>query len=126
MDGESRDLDVVGVAWNVAAGLDHTTREQPFGPEYDVAKICGKVFMMSTEVRGTPVVTLKCDPDYASALRGAHPSIVRGYHMNKTHWISVVGGPDITDALVEELVASAYHLVRGNLPKKVRSLLGWT
>jgi predicted DNA-binding protein (MmcQ/YjbR family) len=125
MDSDGRDLDVVGIAWEMALGLDRITREQPFGPNYDVAKICGKVFMMSTDVRGKPVVTLKCDPDYASALRGAHPSIVRGYHMNKTHWISIAAGPDVTDALVEDLVLGAYHLVRSRLPKAVRTGYGW-
>lgn len=124
VDGD-RDLDVVELAWQVASRLECATREQPFGPEYDVAKVCGKVFMMSTEVRGAPIVTVKCEPDYATALRGAHPSIVRGYHMNKTHWISIASGPGVTDALVEDLVLGAYHLVRSRLPKTVRMRYGW-
>lgn len=105
--------------------LDGVTREQPFGPEYDVAKVCGKVFMMSTGVPGRAVVTLKCEPEYASALRGAYPSIVRGYHMNKRHWISISAGPDVSDDLVEELVLDAYHLVRKALPKWLRKRYGW-
>lgn len=116
---------VVHAAWRAAMTLDGVAREQPFGPEYDVAKVCGKVFMMSTEVPGRPVVTLKCDPEYASALRGAHPSIVRGYHMNKRHWISIAAGPDVSESLVEELVFDAYHLVRRGLPRQLRRRYGW-
>lgn len=116
---------LVRAAWRAALVLDGVSRGHPFGPEYDVAKVGGKVFMMSTEVPGRPVVTLKCEPEYASALRGAHPSIVHGYHMNKRHWISIAAGPDVTDGLVEDLVLGAYHLVRSSLPRELRKCHGW-
>lgn len=112
--------DVIVAAWTAAGALDDVADEQPFGPAFDVAKIGGKIFMMTTTVRGRPVVTLKCEPEYAAALRGSHPSIVPGYHMNKKHWISIAAGPGISDDLVFELVRSAYELVRKALPKNRR------
>ncbi|MGX1478520.1 UNVERIFIED_CONTAM: hypothetical protein RKD50_007328 [Streptomyces canus] len=36
------------------AKLDH-----PFGPAWEVYKVCGKVFMLMTDVPGRPVVILK-------------------------------------------------------------------
>lgn len=34
----------------------------PFGPEWDVFKVRGKVFMLQTGVTGEAIVTLKSDP----------------------------------------------------------------
>lgn len=109
---------MIAAAWATATALDDATHEQPFGPAFDVAKVGGRIFMMTTSVRGRPVVILKCEPDYGAALRGAHPSIVPGYHMNKRHWISVAAGAGISEELVAELVHGAHDLVRESLPKK--------
>ena len=36
--------------------------EHPFGPDWEVFKVRGKVFMLMTEVTGEPIVTVKVDP----------------------------------------------------------------
>ena len=36
--------------------------EHPFGPEYDVFKVRGKMFMMHFDLRGVPSINLKIDP----------------------------------------------------------------
>lgn len=41
----------------------------PFGPEHEVHKVVGKVFALFTELRGTPIVTLKADPRDSVLLR---------------------------------------------------------
>lgn len=93
--------------------LDH-----PFGDEWDVRKVRGKVFMLQTELDGEPVITVKAHPDDALALRSTHASIAVGYHMNKRHWITVHPGDDIDGALVDDLVTEAYLLVlEKNVPK---------
>lgn len=38
-------------------GLTH-----PFGPDWDVYKARGKVFMLLTDITGEPIVILKADP----------------------------------------------------------------
>jgi predicted DNA-binding protein (MmcQ/YjbR family) len=94
-------------------------RGQPFGPEYEVFKVAGKVFVMTTEVPGVAVATLKCEPDYAAALRQEYPSVTVGYHMNKRHWISLAPGPGVSVELVEELVSNSYLLVVAGLPRRL-------
>ncbi|OUD04142.1 MmcQ/YjbR family DNA-binding protein [Streptomyces swartbergensis] len=94
------------------AGLEH-----PFGPDWEVFKVRGKVFMLMTEVPGRPVVILKSDPAEAQALREQNANITPGYHMNKKHWITVEGGDAIDKELVRELVTESYLLVVGRLPK---------
>ena len=66
--------------------------EHPFGPDWEVFKVRGKVFMLMTEVPGRPVVILKADPGEAHALREQYSHITPGYHMNKKHWITLEGG----------------------------------
>ncbi|WP_405876649.1 MULTISPECIES: MmcQ/YjbR family DNA-binding protein [unclassified Streptomyces] len=95
-----------------AAQLEH-----PFGPDWEVFKVRGKVFMLMTEVPGRPVVILKADPDEAQALREHNSQITPGYHMNKRHWITLEGGTGVDNDLVRELVTDSYLLVVSHLPK---------
>lgn len=92
----------------------------PFGPDYDVAKVLGKMFLLLTEVKGTPVVVLKAEPRDAEALRGVHPEITPGYHMNKRHWITLNPGGALTEEFVRELVTDSYLLVVETLPRARR------
>ena len=91
--------------------------EHPFGPDWEVFKVRGKVFMLMTEVPGRPVVILKADPGDALALREQHRHITPGYHMNKKHWITLEGGDGVDEKLVEELVTDSYLLVVSHLSK---------
>jgi predicted DNA-binding protein (MmcQ/YjbR family) len=113
-------IDVVRCAWSVAEDLAGAERCQPFGPEYEVFKVGGKIFMMTTVVRGAPIVTLKCEPEHAMALREEFATITAGYHMNKRHWTSLAAGEGVTQPLIEELVENAYLLVVDGLPRDRR------
>ncbi|MFE9854293.1 MmcQ/YjbR family DNA-binding protein [Streptomyces sp. NPDC005780] len=89
----------------------------PFGDDWEVFKVRGKVFMLMTEVPGRPVVILKADPGEAHALREQYSHITPGYHMNKKHWITLEGGDTVDKALVRELVTDSYLLVVAHLSK---------
>lgn len=94
--------------------------EHPFGPEWDVFKVRGKVFMLLTEVTGEPIVILKAEPQDAKALRSEHQDITPGYHMNKRHWITLHPGGSMEPALVDDLVTESYLLVVEKLPRAQR------
>ncbi|MFH9471076.1 MmcQ/YjbR family DNA-binding protein [Streptomyces clavifer] len=91
--------------------------EHPFGDDWEVFKVRGKVFMLMTEVPGRPVVILKADPGEARALREQYSHITPGYHMNKKHWITLEGGDGVDGELVDELVTDSYRLVVARLPE---------
>lgn len=114
------------IATEAAAGLPAVTHTWPFGPDHDVFKVVGKIFLMTTDAPGEPIVTLKCEPPHATALRQEFPTITPGYHMNKQHWISLAAGPGITPDFVEELVLNAYELVVEGLPRDRRPVLRHT
>ena len=97
------------------AGLEH-----PFGPDWDVFKVRGKVFMLMTEITGEPIVIVKADPEDGKALREQHQDITPGYHMNQRHWITVHPGGSVQKDLVDDLVTESYLLVVEKLPHAKR------
>ena len=103
-----------------AASLSAVTHTYPFGPEHDVFKVAGKVFLMATEAPGEQIVTLKCEPPHGLALRQEFPTITPGYHMNKRHWNTVTVDGDLPDRLVRELIEDSYDLVVAGLPRAER------
>ncbi|GAA2178241.1 MmcQ/YjbR family DNA-binding protein [Leucobacter tardus] len=92
----------------------------PFGDEWDVYKVRGKVFMLQSALDGVPIVNLKASPADGRALRESHTDITPGYHMNKRHWITVRAGGRIDPDLLDDLVTESYLLVVANLPKYQR------
>lgn len=90
----------------------------PFGENWDVWKVRGKVFMLQTDFTGEPIVILKADPADGQALRQAHADITRGYHMNKRHWITAHPDGSLDAELVDDLVTESYLLVVEGLPKR--------
>ena len=104
-----------------AEELPGVTVDQPFGPEVDVFRVRGLMFMALSPATRTGV-TLKSAPADAEALRATFPAIIPGYHMNKRHWITLAPGGGIDETLVEDLVANAYDLVVAGLPAAKRPI----
>jgi predicted DNA-binding protein (MmcQ/YjbR family) len=105
------------IAADRAEELPGAQLEHPFGPDWEVFKVRGKVFMLMTEVPGRPVVILKADPAEALALREHNSHITPGYHMNKKHWITLEEGEGVDEELIRELVTDSYRLVVAHLSK---------
>lgn len=62
-------------------------------------------------------VNLKCTPMDGEFLRSAVPGVLPGYHMNKTHWITV----DVLSAGTEEtnrLIGESFRLTAPKRKKK--------
>jgi len=92
------------------------TEHFPFDEVTLVFKVGDKMFAL-TNLDGEPSVNLKCDPERAIELREQHSSIIPGYHMNKTHWNTVLMDGTVSDKLIYELVEHSYNLVFESLPK---------
>jgi predicted DNA-binding protein (MmcQ/YjbR family) len=93
------------------------TEGQPFGDDTLVYKVMDKIFMlMSIEV---PVqVNLKCEPEHAIELRERYKSVIPGYHMNKTHWNTVILDNTIQTKEILKMVDDSYDLIVKAFPKK--------
>ncbi|MFF9000582.1 MmcQ/YjbR family DNA-binding protein [Streptomyces achromogenes] len=93
----------------------------PFGPEFSVFKVLGRMFALTTLDARPLTVNLKCDPEDAVRLRGEHEGlIVPGWHMNKRHWNTVTVDGALPDRLVRELIEDSYDLVVAGLPRAER------
>lgn len=115
-------MDAIALTSIAAARADElpgASRENPFGPEWDVYKVRGLVFLL-IPLDGTGRVTVKSHPDDAVALRETFADIMPGYHMNKKHWISLRPGPSLDPDLVAELVTESYRLVVEKIPRARR------
>jgi len=110
-------------AKQVALDLPFTEHCWPFGPEYDVFKVEGKIFMMTAVAHGRPLVSMKSDPQKSLLNQQIYRSIEPGYHLNKKHWISLYAGDDLSPELVADLVIDSWNLVVDKLPKKARQKL---
>lgn len=70
-------------AKRVALELPFTEHCWPFGPEYDVFKVGGKIFMLMATVRGRPHVSLKSDPEKSLLNQQIYRGVEPGYHSIK-------------------------------------------
>ncbi|WP_172562632.1 MmcQ/YjbR family DNA-binding protein [Vibrio furnissii] len=95
----------------------------PFGPEFLVYKIRGKMFAYIAQDRAPMFVTLKCTPQDGEVLTSQFSSIRPGYHMNKRHWISVDLDGDVEAGMIEDLCQRSYQLVVSQLKKSDREAL---
>jgi predicted DNA-binding protein (MmcQ/YjbR family) len=105
-----------------------TTEEQPFGPDVDVYKVAGKMFAILAPEDTPPALSLKCDPVIAMELRQEYESVLPGYHLNKTHWNTVILDGGVPDDELKKMISHSYEQVVNGLPKSLRvrlSALEW-
>ena len=103
-----------------------TTASYPFGEGTLVFKVLDKMFALIGEDQAPLRMNLKCDPEDAQALRVQYQAIIPGYHMNKTHWLSLIMDGTLPDELVCELIDHSYDLVVAKMSaakqRKLRAL----
>jgi predicted DNA-binding protein (MmcQ/YjbR family) len=97
----------------------------PFGPKTSVFKVAGKMFALSQLGADSLRVSLKCEPQLAEALRGAHAAVLPGYHLNKRHWNTVIIDGSVPDDAIRNMIEDSYDLVVSKLPRARRRALGW-
>lgn len=92
----------------------------PFGTDVEVYKVGGKMFATRSMNGEVFHMNLKCDPAEAFILRDIFESVKPGYHMNKTHWNTVILDQSIPKGEVERMVDNSYSLVFKGLKKAER------
>ena len=106
--------------------------DYPFGPDTAVVKIKGKLFALLGSYQSRDIISLKCDPERAVALRDLYADIIPGYHLNKRHWNSVFLQADISinspnnsapDSELEIMIDHSFALVVKALKKADRQPL---
>lgn len=80
-----------------------------------------KMFAAVFEHQGQIWMNLKAEPLRADLWRSVYPSVVPAYHMNKTHWISVILDGSLSDAEILPLIDDSYALTLPRAPRKRRA-----
>ncbi|MBR9805108.1 MmcQ/YjbR family DNA-binding protein [bacterium] len=94
----------------------------PFCPDFPVFKLKNKIFAILGNAAavgraGYDSINLKCDPHEAQMLRDVFSAVVPGYHMNKTHWNTVVLDGSVPDGELLRMMDHSYALIFRKLPK---------
>ena len=91
----------------------------PFNETTLVFKVGGKMFLLMALDTQPLVFSAKNKEDYNQELREKYYQISGAYHMNKTHWNSVVC-EGLKSDLIKKLINDSYNLVFESLTKKVK------
>ncbi len=65
-------------------------------------------------------MTLKAEPADVTGLVQTYDEIVRGFHMNKKHWITAQVDGSLPPGLLAELIEDSYDLVVDGLAARDR------
>jgi len=68
-------------------------------------------------------INLKCDPERAVALREEYPeTVLPGYHMNKSHWNTVMVDGKLTREQLIKLIDHSYDLIVESFNRRQREV----
>ena len=71
-----------------------------------------KTFACIYEREGKIWVNVKCDPEWRNFFRSAFPSVIPAYHMNKTHWNSIILDGTVPDKDIKRMIEESYELTK--------------
>ena len=109
--------------------------DYPFEEDFETGvfrhKDSGKWFALAMRISGTKlglanseiidVVNMKCAPEVIESIAGIEVGIYRAYHMNKTHWLTVVLSQTDEDTL-SWLLGISYDLTKGRMRIKKQTI----
>ena len=91
----------------------------PFDETTLVFKVGGKMFLLMALEKQPLVFSAKNTADYNVELREQYYQISGAYHMNKTHWNSVIC-EGLKPEFIKKLIDDSYQLVFDSLTKKLK------
>lgn len=77
-----------------------------------------KSFALILRHNGELYLNLKCDPMEADFLRQLYKGVIPGYHMNKTHWNTIVIGSDVPGDEIKRQIELSYDLIKPKVRKR--------
>lgn len=72
-----------------------------------------KTFALIYDKDGYVWINVKCDPEWREFWRHAFESVVPAYHMNKTHWNSIILDGSVPDKDIQRMIGESYDLTKG-------------
>lgn len=106
-----------------ALSLKGVEESFPFDNETLVFKVGGKMFLLLALDSQPLRMNVKCEPNRAIELRETYFYVLPGYHMNKTHWNTIVCETGSKPKLIFEWILESYNLILNSLPKKAQEII---
>lgn len=101
----------------------HATEDMPFGDDYVVFRIGGKIFA-GLPLEKPNLLVLKCDPEMFDEMVVQYSAIEQAWHWHKRLWMQIhLDDAEISSELVKYLTDQAYQLVYNKLTKKEKAEL---
>jgi len=101
-----------------------TSEDTPFDSDTLVFRVGGKIFLFtSINAEGPLAFSVKNEAEKVVELKDQYNGIIPGYHLNKTYWVTVNLGTDVSSQLALELIDKSYLMIRDSLPKKLKLTL---
>lgn len=75
-------------------------------------------FALIMRHKGELYLNLKCDPLEADFLRQVFKGIIPAYHMNKTHWNTIIIGADVPEDEIKRQIEMSYDLIKPKMQKR--------
>ena len=69
-----------------------------------------KVFAWIFDRQGHVWINVKCRPEWRDLWRGAFPSVVPAYHLNKEHWNSIILDGTVPEKDIQVMIGESYDL----------------
>lgn len=88
-----------------------TRLDYPFGEGVAVYKYGDKMFALIQENTSPVHLSLKCAPELAQTLREKYETVLPGYHLNKTHWNTIICSGQLSNEEILDLIRHSYELV---------------
>lgn len=95
----------------------------PFGDDFLVVKVRGKIFAQSFMLKGVETVTLNCTREGGEFYRAAFDGIVtRGYHCPQVQqpYFNTFALESLSDEVINEMICHSYDTVKAKLPKYIQ------
>ena len=101
--------------------LPFSKETYPFDEVTAVYKVGGKMFaLLSVHEEERLSINLKNTPENNILLRDMYDEIIEGWHMNKTHWITIYLDRTLKDSLIKNLIEDSHSIVFKSLTKKLK------
>lgn len=95
------------------------TESFPFNETTLVFKVGDKMFLL-VAIDSQPLsFSAKANPEWSTELREEYSQITGAYHMNKTHWNSVLC-EGLKPDFITKLIDHSYELVLNTLPNRIK------
>lgn len=62
-------------------------------------------------------INVKVAPEWIVFWRNAYESVIPAYHMNKSHWNSVILDDSVPEGEIQRMIAESYDMVRPKMKK---------